>query len=184
MSPRSVTVRTRVAYGPRDPERLPFEDEALGAALYELVEKVVREQGKLPRPCILGLREELVERYDLPGVVQSGGDVHAFTSAVAGQSGVDAVAIAGVLGVRLGGARERVPALVTFVEWPDGRWWSALRVVRDRRLAEDLPVLVRRADEGYPRPGGMGGWWSRSRFQGLSLSLSRSGGQAGAGLVH
>jgi hypothetical protein len=184
MPPKSVTVRTRVAYGPRDPERFPSEMDALGRSLYQLIEGVVREQGKLPRPCILGIRDELVERYDLPGIVQSGGDVHAFTAAVAGQAGVEVVAIVGVLGVARGRDRERLPGLCVFVEWPDGRWWNALRIVRDARLHEEMPVMIRTADEGYPRPGGLGGWWSRSRFQGLSLRISRSGGQAGAGLVH
>ena len=131
-----------------------------------------------------GIRDELVERYDLPGIVQSGGDVHAFTAAVAGQAGVEVVAIVGVLGVARGRDRERLPGLCVFVEWPDGRWWNALRIVRDASLHEEMPVMIRTADEGYPRPGGLGGWWSRSRFQGLSLRISRSGGQAGAGLVH
>lgn len=181
---KTTTIRTRVAYGPRTPERFPSGDDALGEALYRIVEDVLRDQAKLPRPCILAIREELIERYDLPGVVQSGGSVHAFTSAVAGQHGVEAVAIVGVLGVRFGGTKERVPGLCAFLEWPDGRWWSALRVVRDRKLHEEMPVSVRTADEGYPRPGGLGGWFSRARFQGLTLSVSRSGGQAGAGLVH
>jgi len=184
MSPRLHTVRTRVAYGPRDAERFPAGLDALGESLYALVEGVLLDKGKLPRPCILGIRGELVERYDLPGVVQSGGDVHAFTAAVAGQSGVEVVGVLGVLGVRLGGAKQRVPGLCVFLEWPDGRWYSALRVLRDKALVDELPVLIRTADEGYPRPGGLGGWWSRARFQGLSLSLHRSGGQGGAGLVH
>ena len=164
------TIRTRHAFGPRDLTRFPTDDDALGRSLLAIVERVVGEQGKLPRPSILGFRADGIERYDIPPIVQQGGNVHAFTSAVAGQQGVEVVCIAGVVGIRRGRA-EPVPALAVFLEWEDGRWWSALRFLRDKQLVEELPASIRSADEGYPKPGGMGGWYARARFQGLKLQV-------------
>lgn len=165
------TIRTRHAFGPRDLERFPREDDALGRSLLARVEGVLRDKGKLPRPSILGFRDDAIERYDIPPIVEQGGNVHAFTSAVAGQPGMEAVCIAGVVGVRRGRGPS-TPALVVFLEWEDNRWWSALRMLRDGKLDEDLGALIRLAEDGYPKPRGMGGWWARSRFQGLRLHVN------------
>jgi hypothetical protein len=180
---RHLSVRTRISIGPRDPQRFPGEDDDLGRSLLALVEGAIEEQGKLPRPSLLAFRPEQVEQYDLRPVVKSDADVHRFISAVAGQPGIEAVSLLGVLGVRFGRAPMPTPAVVAFVEWPDCRWWSAVRPLEERALREDWPALLRSAVEGYPRPGGMGGWFSRARREQLQLRVGSSA-QPGLGMVH
>jgi hypothetical protein len=166
--PLPAPIRTRMSYGPRDEAVYPSDDDtALGEALLQRVEQSCVD-GKLPRPVVLAFRGEVLERFDLPPVARSGADVHRFIGAVAGQEGVECVAVAGTLGLRRGG-KDSGPGLVVFLEWPDNRWWSAVRPVPRRELDEAMPSVRRHADEGYPRPGGLGGWWSRSRFEGLKL---------------
>ena len=57
-----------------------------------------------------------------------------------------------------------------FVEWPDSRWWWALRLLENRGFREDWPQVIRQAREGDPRPGGVGGWFSRGRRERLRLN--------------
>lgn len=180
---RHLSIRTRVSIGPRDLERFPLEDDALGASLMAMVEGVITDKGALPRPAVLALRPEQIEQYDLKALLESEADIHRFVSAVAGQPGVDAVALLGVVGVRFGRARARTPAAVVFLEWPDCRWWSAVRPLEDRALRDDWPAIQRSAVEGYPRPGGMGAWFSRARRERLQLRMGTRS-QPGLGMVH
>jgi hypothetical protein len=89
--------------------------------------------------------------------------------------------------VRAGRTPQPVRALVVYLEWPDNRWWTAWQALdADGAPVGDEPQ-VRRAVEGYPRPGGMGGWFARARREGLRLNLEpvhRPGRQAGLDLVH
>ncbi|MCP4808630.1 MAG: hypothetical protein GY913_08390 [Proteobacteria bacterium] len=163
------TIRTRHAFGPRDLSRFPSDDDALGRSLLSIVEGAAVD-GKLPRPSILGFRADGVERYDIPPIVEQGGNVHAFAAAVAGQPGMETVCIAGTVGIRRGRG-EPVPALAVFLEWEDGRWWSALRMLKERQLVDELGPVIRQAEDGDPKPRGIGGWWARSRFQGLKLQV-------------
>jgi len=128
------------------------------------------------RPTGFGFSEEVVEHYDLLPVIRDGHDVHGFVSAIAGQPGMDLVGLAGVLGVRMGRMPKPSPALVVFLEWGDGRWWNALRLLDGREMREDWPSRVRRAEDGWPRPNGLGGWWTRSRVQNLRLRVHTPGG--------
>ncbi len=180
---RKLSVRTRVAIAPRDLDRFPLDDDALGSSLMGLVEGVITDRGALPRPVVLALRPEQIEQYELKDLLGGGADVHRFISAVAGQPGVEAVALLGVVGVRFGRGGVPTPAAVSFVEWPDCRWWSAVRPLEDRSLRSDWPAIQRAAVDGYPRPGGMGAWFSRARRERLQLRVA-SRSQPGLGMVH
>ena len=180
---RFQTVRTRLSIGPRDPERFPAGDDPLGRSLLSLVEGVIRDKQKMPRPAVLALRAEQVEQYDLKALLETKSDLHRFTSAVAGQPGVEAVALLGVVGVRYNRAAKGVPSVLVFLEWPDCRWWSAVRPLEERALRDDWPAMIRSAEEGYPRPNGMGAWFSRARREQLQLRVG-SRNQPGLGMVH
>lgn len=169
------SLRTRVTQAARDPERFPTEsDEALGQSLLARVEALVGEK-KLPRPALLLLGPEQVTQVDLLPVQRAGANMHRFIAACTRVDlEVDVVALVGVMGLRLSKkSKQAVPAAMVFLERPDCRWWSAQRVLKDKQLSEELPVRLRRAEEGWPRPGGLGGWWSRGRYEGLELKLKR-----------
>jgi hypothetical protein len=177
--------RIRVGIGPRDKARFPLEDDALGRALYGRLERAIGAKG-LPRPAVLALQESQIIQYDILPLLKSGADVHRFVSAVAGQMGIEAVASVGL--VRIGPPHQRVPrqrlAAMCFVEWPDSRWWAALRLLEGREFREDWPVVFRCAVDGDPRPGGVGAWFSRARLQNLCLNMQIEGPQGGLNLVH
>jgi len=166
----SPTFRLQVRSAERDPERFPEGDDALGERLFGQVCGAL-ERG-LPRPVMLALRHDQVDQYDIVPVLKAG-PPHSprMMAAIAGQDAVDSAALAGELRVR--GPRMRQPALavVVYVEWPDNRWWTAWQFIdRERNpLGED--PFVRKAVDGWPRPGGMGGWFARARRTGVRLRL-------------
>ena len=127
----------------------------------------------VPPPSVLVLRPEQVEIIDLRPILQANLSVHRFIAAAAGQPGVEAIALLAVLELEeLGHPLGRGGS--AFVEWPDNRWWHGYHLLgRSMRPVEDMPVVVRRAKDGQPRPRGFGGWFSRARFQKLSLRLDR-----------
>jgi hypothetical protein len=169
------SLRTRVSQATRDPELFPMDsDEALGQALLARVEGMVG-QAKLPRPALLLLGPDQITQVDLLPVQQAGANMHRFIAACTRVDlEVNVVALVGVLGLRLSRqSKQSVPAAMVFLERPDCSWWSAQRVLKDRQLSDELPVRLRCAEEGWPRPGGLGGWWSRGRYEGLQLKLHR-----------
>ena len=170
-----------MSFSERDPAKFPFEADALGQAMLKVLEDHASE-GRMVRPTGFGIGAEAVEYYDLLPVIRGEHDVHRFISGIAGQPGVDIVAMAGVLGVRIGRMPKPAPGLVVFLEWTDSSWWSATRMLDQKTLREDWPARIRTAEEGWPRPNGLGGWWTRSRVQNLRLQM-HSPNQP-AGLVH
>jgi hypothetical protein len=98
-------------------------------------------------------------------------DQHRAIAAFASQAGARALAIAGVLGRRNRGALVGRDAVV-FVEWPDGRWWWCRRALGvPGAPAVDAIDTVERAVEGAAKPGGLGGWFGRARFEQLRVRL-------------
>ncbi|MCB9778146.1 MAG: hypothetical protein H6742_06255 [Alphaproteobacteria bacterium] len=167
----SQTVRLRVNSAARDPERFPLEDEALGAAIFARLCALL-EKG-LPRPAYLVFREDRVEQVDALAVLRlPPPHSQRMLSAIAGQEGVLCVALAAPLTLRTGpstGAR----CAVVFVEWPDNRWWTAWQPLSDdRELLGDEPA-IRMATEGWPKPGGVGGWFAMARREALTLRIER-----------
>ncbi len=182
MLPRGPTpfpIKMRIGGAERSPERYPVDDELLGRALMARIAEVL--QRGVPRPTVLAFTDDQVWWYDLGPAVKMKADINRLIAAIAGQDGIDAVAVVGILTVRVARTRS-FPGAVAFIEWPDGRWWSSmqpLRRVGERRL-EPVPkaeVIERSAVDGWPRPGGLGGWWSRARREGLKLRVQRTGNE-------
>lgn len=175
----------RVRRGPRDPEQLPHGDDALGEAILDKLVTTARKQG-LPRPALVALTDASVEQFDLSAVLQAPQPHRSrLLAAMGGRAELDCAAIAGTLQVHRGGRKTR--GLVVYVEWPDNRWWTAWHRVDDTGAVSDAEPLVRRAVDGWPRPGGLGGWFARVRREGLRLRLDGpppAVGQAGLELVH
>ena len=90
-------------------------------------------------------------------------------AAFAGQEGLDCVALVGVLQVRMEGMQQPGQALSTFIEWPDNRWWAAWQFIDPKRSLLGEGPVVRRAEDGWPRPGGVGGWFAMARRTGARL---------------
>ncbi len=181
--PQPFPLRVRVAHGPRDLLRFPEGPDELGHVLLGLVEAKITE-GRTPAPAVLAFSADSLRQYDVVPVLKAKAELHRFVSAVSGSDELACVALLGVPSVRMGRAREGTPAALAFVEWADGSWWSGMRILKGGKLSDDLPALVRSADEGWPRPGGLGGWWARGRREGLRLSMMDRQQQAGQDLVH
>ncbi len=168
---RPPGIQLQVGARPRNPQEFPAEDEALGENLSSMVRRGVTRG--VPPPSVLVLRADQVEIIDLRPIVKAGLSVHRFLSATAGQPGVEAVALLAVLELEELG-RPLGRGASAFIEWPDNRWWHGYHLLgRGMKLVDDMPLVVRRALDGQPRPRGFGGWFSRARFQRLSLRLER-----------
>lgn len=164
----STPLRLQVRSGPRAP-RFPRDDEGLGMAMWSMLSRAVA-QGAAP-PAVFLFTAERVFVTGLGPVIADAGQTHRLVAALAGMDGMEAVAMVGLLFRR----RRGMPAwryAVVFLEWPDGRWWLAQRRVDEAgRFAGDADVEVLRAIDDVPRPGGVGGWFTRARFEGLRARL-------------
>jgi len=179
-----IGLRIRVGSRRRDPEEYPEQDDALGEALFgKLLEALQRG---VPPPALLLLRQEVVELVDLRPLLEGGHAVDRFIAAAAGQDGVQAAALLAVLSMRERG-RPVGRAAVAFVEWSDNRWWQAYQLLNQGfKALDDMPPVQRRAVDGFPRPAGLGGWFSTARFLQLKLRLQRDAAAIppGSQLVH
>jgi hypothetical protein len=176
----------RVHEGPRDRDRFPSDGDALGRSLFGMLTDAL-EKG-LPRPALLCLDADRLRQVDIVPVLRSlDRDRERMLAALGGQPELECAALAGTLALRTGRGQPPRRALVVYLEWPDNRWWTAWQALtEDRALVGDEPV-IRRAEDGWPRPGGVGGWFARARREGLTARLERKpepGHQAGLDLVH
>jgi hypothetical protein len=160
-----------VAEVPRRP-RFPDEDDALGATLFGMLAE--RLPVGIPRPAAFVFAEEAVRIVDFTPVLTARADLHRFLAGLTTLEGTD---VLGVLGVLRRTQPGRPPARVAsaFLEWPDGRWSHHARQLDGDGQLAGLEVEVQRAVEGLARPGGLGGWWSRGRFEGLRMRLQPYG---------
>ncbi len=158
-------VRVRLAHAPRDPD-FPDGDDALGTAVWG---RLVQAVGKGPvRPMLVAVFAEVAQLVDLPPVLAAG-DPHRGIAAFASQPGAVALAAAGVM-VRRNGGRVVGRFAMVFIEWPDGRWWSCDHPLdAEGALLSGVEADVQRAVDGAPKPGGLGGWFRRARFEQLAL---------------
>lgn len=133
----------------------------------------------LPRPALLALKSDQVIQYDLAGLVDPGQSLMGpMLAAVAGQEGVECVALVGTLRMRRKKGQPGLPSIAVYIEWPDNRWvmrWLALGP--ERKVLGDGPIY-RSAVEGWPRPSGLGGWFAQSRRTGLRLKVTPAGAAA------
>ncbi len=185
----------RVRRSSRDLAALPDTgDRALGDALWGRLCGAL-DKGR-PHPALLVLREDRVEQFDLVQVRRvAGRGAPRLISALAAQlnkeraSDVVCTALVGVLVLR-GRGRPECPGAVVYVEWPDNRWWSAVAPLAAEGGLQWPEPQIRSAVDGWPRPGGVGGWFSTARRERLWLNLQPvvpevvPDGQQGLGLVH
>ncbi|MFH1468221.1 MAG: hypothetical protein ABIO70_27790 [Pseudomonadota bacterium] len=164
-----IEVQVRIGTRGRDPESFPREDDALGERLAELVRTTLLRG--VPPPAVVVLRAERVDLVDLRGILDAHLSVHRFIAAAAGQDDVEAVALLAVVDQREAGKPVGHTGMV-FVEWPDNRWWHGYHLLSQAfKPLDDMPMVLRRAVDGLPRPDGLGGWFSRARFERLKLRL-------------
>ncbi|MBN1336950.1 MAG: hypothetical protein JXB39_13415 [Deltaproteobacteria bacterium] len=169
MAPNRTSVRLHVGVEPRDPERFPPDDDALGERLASLVMHALGRG--VPPPALFVIRTHRVEILDLRPVLQANHPLDLFIAAAAGQEHVEAVALLAVLDLK-DPERSVGRAGAVFIEWPDNRWWHAYHLLNQANAPlDDMPRVVRRAVDGLPRPAGLGGWFSRSRYFGLRLTV-------------
>jgi hypothetical protein len=168
-----VRLNLRIATLPRAPD-FPREDDALGRAL---LERLFARLARGPvAPGLIVLESERALAIDVRpalAALRHPALVHRFVSSLAGMPGVEAIAAVGPMrrGAR-GPSEQGQPVGGAFVEWADGRWWGGWRPLDDtgRPMPTDSDDMLRAVD-GHSRPGGLGGWFSRARFEGLAARL-------------
>jgi hypothetical protein len=174
-------IRVRVGARERRFDEFPRDDDALGERLAEMVRGTLVRG--VPPPAIVVLRPERVELLDLRVILDAGLSVHRFIAAAAGQEGVEAIALLAVVDLHEAGRAIGHTGLV-FLEWPDNRWWQGYHLLGHTfKPLDDMPLVQRRAVDGLARPAGLGGWFSRARFERLSLHVSSEPGESQP-LVH
>jgi len=167
----------RVHVGTRDLDRFPEEDEALGEGLFAMLAGVL-ERG-LPRPSMMVFRPDQIDRFDVVPVLKSPPPHRQrMMAAIGGQAASSCTAMVGVFKVRFGSMKTPQRAIICYLEWPDNRWWTCWQLVDEQRALVGEAPIVRRAVDGWPRPGGVGGWYAMARRTGLKLRLVPSDGAA------
>ncbi len=172
-----MRLNLRIATLAREPE-FPREDDALGRAL---LDRLFRRLARGPvAPALIVLEADRALAVDVRPALAALRHpmlMHRFVASFAGMPGVEAVAAVGPMrrGARApaGGPVEAgQPVGGAFVEWADGRWWGGWRPLDDngRPMPTDSDDILRAVD-GHSRPGGLGGWFSRARFEGLAAQL-------------
>lgn len=178
----SGRLQLRVQAGPRALDRLPLDDDDLGEAIFrDAAERISRGA---PAPTAIALTPTSVQRIDLGPVIRLGaGAPLRFLASMAGQPDVDCLAQLAVLQQRRAG-RPPERGLCLFIEWTDCRWWLRWLPLDAEGGPRWAALHTRRAREGWPRPNGLGGWFSLARRAELRLRLEAPGEQPGLHLVH
>lgn len=160
-----ASLKLRISWAPRD-ARFPHDDDALGHALLTMMNE--RLEVGHPRPTVFVFREESVQIVDMVAILGTP-DPHQWIAALAGQEEVQALAVVATLMKRRGRqVLERCASV--YVEWPDGRWWWARRLLDPQgRPIEGIESDVQRAIDGATKPLGLGAWFALARFQSLRL---------------
>lgn len=174
----SERIRLRSRRGLRDLYRFPVDDDALGNALFgELLAALAR--GPMA-PSMLTLWDHEVALFDLPSVLSLRQPLREqVVAGLAGQPGAVAAALIGRFNLRVGPNPEPQPYALVFIEWPDNRWWTAWQPLDAARQPIGDGPRVRRAVDGWPRPGGVGGWYAACRRMGIKLTLTPTGQDGG-----
>jgi hypothetical protein len=163
-------IRVRISVSPRVPEFSAADDDVFGGQLLARVLRVLA-RGALP-PAVLLLRADSVQVVYVQPLLAAARDPHRVLASLAGQPGVEAIAILGRFTQRqkVGPARRLAGV---FVEWANGRWWASWRpITEEGRLIPSDEEEVLRAVDDVPRPAGLGGWFARARFEGLSAEFT------------
>jgi hypothetical protein len=139
-------------------------EEVLGLRLLRLLKD--RIAGGLPRPSLFLFYDEVVQVVDLSPILRIQGDIHRAISSFSTLEGVEVMGLVGVLDKRLKGVVVQQVAAV-FLEWPDGRWWFGCLPLP----LEGAEPEIQAASQGAGKPSGLGGWFSRARFEKLQIRL-------------
>lgn len=164
-------IRVRVTSSRRPPDFPATDaDDALGRDLLGRVLRVVAK-GSPPPALLLLFRDEIRFIYVGP-LFAATRDHHRVIASFAGLEDLEAIAILGRFTQRQKGLEPR-PLAGAFIEWPDGRWWASWRPLdeKGRPIPTDEEELLRAVD-GRSRPGGLGGWFGRARFENLRAQLT------------
>jgi len=165
-------IRLRGSTSVRDVQLFPFDDESLGFGLFTQV-TVALKRG-MPAPSTFVFFSDRVDRFSLGAL--RGMTVRSrqrLISSMAGQDGVECVALLGAFRFRGRGPLNGQWVANAFVEWPDNRWWTAWQPIGPTRELVGLEPQVRTATDGSPRPSGVGGWFAWARRDGLKLRVQR-----------
>ena len=181
--------RLRVHVGLREYDRFPKDDDAIGMRLFGMLTDAM-ERGN-PKPAMLALTSARVEQFDLAPLMNvKPRQREMLLSAIAGRPDMECVAVVGVLrrSTRQRGANASKPVgprvAAVLIEWADNRWWMAWQTINEKGELLGEEPEIRRAVEGWPRPGGIGGWFARARRMGLRLKMETSIPQTGLYSVH
>ena len=167
-------IRLRGSTSLRDQHLFPQDDESLGFALFAQV-TIALKRG-MPAPASFVFFSDRIDRFSLASM--RGMNARArqrMISAMAGQDGVECVAVLGAFRFRGRGPLNGQWVANTFIEWPDNRWWTAWQPIGPSRELIGLDPQVRTAADGSPRPSGVGGWFAWARRDGLKLRVQREG---------
>ena len=155
----------------RNLEQFPRDDEGLGKSVFKLVEAALAKG--MPRPALFVFYSGQVDRFDLEPLMRQPRQVRdRMIAAIAGQSEVECVALVGVLQINRRKGQQGVRGAVTFIEWPDNRWWTCWLPLDASGSPVPQAQVERSAVDGFPRPGGVGGWFSLARRTGIRLHVS------------
>ena len=168
----SKGLRLRGSSSLRDTEIFPADDESLGSSLFGQV-TVALKRG-MPSPTAFVFFEDRVDRFSMASIGSLTPRARRrVISAMAGQVGVECVAILGAFRFRGRGPLDGQWVASVFIEWPDNRWWTSWQPIGPNRGLVGLEPQIRTALDGSPRPSGVGGWFARARREGLRLRVQR-----------
>jgi hypothetical protein len=173
---RSGGIKFQGSAGPRDPALYPADDALLGFSLFSQVEAAL-VRGR-PAPAVFLLSASSVDRFSLrPLAGRTARARSRMLAAMASMEGVECMAMLGAFRFRGRGPLDGKWVASAFIEWPDNRWWTAWQPIGpEGALVGDSPQC-RCADDGSPRPRGMGGWFSLARRSGVKLRVQRRSAQ-------
>jgi hypothetical protein len=178
------TIQLQRSRALRDIEEFPSADSELGAAFWK---KLVDSLGRgRPKPAFLLVLPDAIESVPAAQVTAHGPLASLrISAALAGEPGAEALGLAGAVSVKTRRDGEPAPALLVFFERPDNRWWLAWSPLDEGGQVRWASPEVRAAVDGWPRPRGLGGWFSLSRREGLRLERApEPSTQVGLGLIH
>jgi hypothetical protein len=170
-----MELRLRVHTAPR---RDLFTDRDLGR---HLVETVRASFPKTPAAAV-AVRPDRIEIVPLHGLIEQKQNPGRFIAGLT-TTGVDAVGLVGAFRYRPTPHERWAPIAMVFLEWTDCRWWQWRSLVAGDRLMPDTETFAA-AIEGDAKPGGLGGWWSQARREGLQLTVHATPDAPVAPLVH
>ena len=156
----------------RDLERYPSDDDALGASLFSMVSGSL-QRGR-PAPVVFLISGTTVDRFPYRSFVKfNGATRRRLLGSIAGADEAECMAILGAFRFRGRGPLDGYWVVSVYIEWPDNRWWTAWQPLGPKGQLVGGSPQIRKAVDGSPRPGGVGGWFAHARRHNLKLKVQR-----------